>query len=104
MSTTLERPTAVTTAWHDAAPWVVTGVAALGELLAARGLCAGNPASNSGAIFRNDTFTLEPGYFRADDVQVRWSRHIGGSGVQNRACSREEWAALVARCRASLPA
>jgi hypothetical protein len=88
--------------WHASDPWVTAGIAALGELLTVRDLTAANPASNSGAFYATEVFSLDPGCFRVGDLEVRWSRHIGRTSMQNRACSREDWAALAASCRASL--
>lgn len=98
MSITLERPAV----WHVADPWVPAGVAALGELLTARGMCADNPASNSSAGYTNPTFALEPGSFRCGDLEVRWGRHVGAATRQSRPTSRDEWAHLLRDCRDSL--
>jgi hypothetical protein len=93
-----------TDGWQAAAPWVTAGVCRLGELLVARGLVEANPASNTGAAYDNGTFLLAPGLFACDALQVRWGRHAGSASVQDRTVTREEWGALLGRCRDSLAA
>lgn len=88
--------------WQAAQPWVAAGVAFLGEMLVARGLCEANPASNSGTAYVHEQFTLEPGRFATAELEVRWDRHVGTGSVQSRPCSRAEWAALLGFVRLGL--
>ncbi len=94
--------TPVTPTWVPAEPYVTAGIAFLGEVLVARGLCEANPASNAGASFHHAQFVLEPSRFAVRDLEVRWSRHVGASGVQNRPCSRSEWTFLLGFIRLAL--
>ncbi len=88
--------------WRDADPWVTAGIAFLGEMLVVRGLCAANPASNTGDSYVGASFTFEPGRFTTADLEVRWNRHVGAASVQNRPCSRSEWAELMSVIRDAL--
>ncbi len=101
-TTTADQTLAGVEGWRDADPWVTAGIAFLGELLVARGLCAANPASNSGDSYADATFVLAPGRFTVGDFEVRWGRHVGAASVQNRSCSRAEWSSLMGRIRLSL--
>ncbi len=95
-------PVSATGQWRDADPWVTAGIAFLGEMLVARGLCAANPASNSGEVFAGAGFVLEGGRFATGDFEVRWFRHVGSAGVQNRDCSRAEWTAMLGLIRLAI--